>query len=181
MASFGISGSNPSTIKAPGSSIDSLMYSSAESGAFRVAATVAMWVKSGPIVAVDVPSMVWQPVQPLVEKTNRPGSGAGVNTKVGPTAKVGSSPRGGGVDVGFPQAKRSQINCKGIGLSSLFMFQSAPLNRLSCLLGVGWTRRSRTRSVLVCGNLDKLLRPISGGPDHHLKGRRMWNWSEQLS
>ena len=64
-----------------------------------------VWVKSGPIVAVDVPSMVWQPVQPWVEKTNRPGSGAGVNTKVGPSGK-------------------------GINARNLFMFQSAPLNRL---------------------------------------------------
>ncbi len=86
------------------------MYSSAGRGVFHVAAAVAMWVKSGPIVAVDVPSMVRQPVQPWVEKTNHPGSGAGINAKVGPTAKVGSSPRGGGVGVGLPQAKRRQTN-----------------------------------------------------------------------
>ena len=77
--------------------------------------------------------MVWQPEQPLVEKTNRPGSGAGVNTKVGPTAKVGSSPSGGGVGVGFPQAKRRQTAGKGINARNLFMFQRAPLNRLPYL------------------------------------------------
>ena len=113
------------------------MYSSADSGAFHVAAMVAMWVKSGPMVAVDVPSMVWQPEQPLFKKINRPGSGAGVSTKVGPTAKVGSSPRGGGVGVGFPQAKRGLTNRNRIGLISLFIFQSAPLTHLAGRSGVG--------------------------------------------
>ena len=63
--------------------------------------------------------------QPLVEKSNRPGSGAGVNTKVGPTAKVGSSPKGGGVGVGVSQAKRRQISKKRISVRNLFIgFQS---------------------------------------------------------
>ena len=70
---------------------------------------------------------------------SRPRSGAGVSTKVGPTAKVGgkSSPRGGGVGVGFTQAKRMLTNRKRIGLSSLFMFPSAPLTHLLGRSGVG--------------------------------------------
>ncbi len=77
---------------------------------------VAMLVRSGPsaapMVEVDMPAIVWQPEHPLVIKMSLPGSGAGVSTKVGPTAKVGSRPRGGGVGVGLAQANSRKIGAK---------------------------------------------------------------------